>query len=210
MLKYVLGQGTHYDGIKNVFGNTAPLLYPNPTKYSSSNVTNLMDKIKKGSNKFRKVLTRNQDFISGPMMDKWKKTLENENLDQETIRNCFKIIHWKEFTAKERDKILKLITRKTLFNCQHKHVFLNQPRPEWAKEDYCWECKEVYGVERREDLLHSLWTCQAKSAVRSEIFNNLRIAPAPLPVTTQLIWGLFFALQRTDNSCVNALGNYIN
>ena len=60
--KYILGQGSHYDGVKRVFGDTALLLYPNPPRYSSSNISNLMGKIKKGSQKFRKVLTKNQDF----------------------------------------------------------------------------------------------------------------------------------------------------
>ena len=47
MLKYVLGNGTHYDGIKRPFRNTAPLINLKPPRYSSSNVTNLMEKIKK-------------------------------------------------------------------------------------------------------------------------------------------------------------------
>jgi hypothetical protein len=178
---------------------------------TGTNVCRRLQRRTSKSNFFRSALTRNQDFITETMLDKWgKKTLENENLEKETLRNCFKLIHRMEFTAKEKDKIFKLLTRKPLFNCQHKNVFPNQPRPEWAREDFCWDCKEVYGEERREDLLHSLWTCQAKLAVKGEIFNILRITPAPLQVTTQLLWGKFFAHQRTDNSCVNALGNIIN
>ena len=89
MLKYGLGNGTHYDGIKRPFGNTAPLLNLRPPRYSSSNVTNLMEKIKKGS----------QKFINNSSMTRWKKTLQDEYFDPESIRNCFKMIHWKEFTA---------------------------------------------------------------------------------------------------------------
>jgi hypothetical protein len=47
MTKYILGNGTHYDGVKKVFPNTAPLLHSRPPKYSSSNIENLMGKIKK-------------------------------------------------------------------------------------------------------------------------------------------------------------------
>ena len=79
--KYIIGNGTHHGGVKKVFGNTAPLLYPTPTMYSSSNVTNLMGKIKKGSQKLRKVLTRNQDFVTNSRLDKWRKTLECNDLD---------------------------------------------------------------------------------------------------------------------------------
>ena len=73
-----------------------------------------MEKIKKGSQKFRKAIEKDQDFINTASMNRWKKTLQDDNLDQETIRNCFKMTHWNEFTAKERDSILKLLTRKTL------------------------------------------------------------------------------------------------
>ena len=47
--RYILGDGTHHDGISRPYGNTAPLLHKNPPKYSSSNISNLMGKIKKGS-----------------------------------------------------------------------------------------------------------------------------------------------------------------
>ena len=39
--KYILGQGSHHDGVKEVFGNTAPLLNPTPARYSSSNISGL-------------------------------------------------------------------------------------------------------------------------------------------------------------------------
>ena len=74
MLKYVLGQGTHYDGIKKVFGNTAPLLYPNPTKYSSSNVPNLMDKIKKGMILILKLMRMRLRSVPGSVLG-YQKTL---------------------------------------------------------------------------------------------------------------------------------------
>ena len=131
MCKYILGQGTHHDGVNRVFGDTAPLLYPNPPKYSSSNISNLMGKIKKGSQKFRKSLTRTQDFIRKSKMDKWKKTLECNELEEETLMNAFKMIYKKEFTAPQKDSILRLLTRKTFFNYQHKHIFgPHQARPE--------------------------------------------------------------------------------
>ena len=74
------------------------------------------------------------------------------------LRNAYKLFHQKELTAMERDTVIKLLTRKTLFNNQHKKIFPGE-RPDWAKEDYCWECKEETGEQVQEDLLHSLWTC---------------------------------------------------
>ena len=138
--KYILGNGTHHDGIKKVFGNTAPLLYPSPAKYSSSNVTKLMEKIKKGSQKFRKVLTRHQ-VITKARVDSWRKTLQCNSLDSDTLRQAFKMIHWKEFTAP--------LTRKLLFNNQHKHLYRpGQERSDWAMEDSCWDCRIVDEEER--------------------------------------------------------------
>ena len=106
------------------------------------------------------------------------------------------------------------MTRKTLFNNQHKKVFFNTARPDWAKEDYCWECKENSGEEIEEDFLHSLWSCQAKSNVINSILNNLMIAPVLRPSTTHFMWGKFLvpalAHAHSDNSCALRLGNFIN
>ena len=68
MTRYILGNGTHHDGIIRPYGNTAPLLHEKPPKYSSSNIENLIRKIKKGSKKFRGILTRNQDFVTKEMI----------------------------------------------------------------------------------------------------------------------------------------------
>ena len=117
-------------------------------------------------------------------------------LDEETLRNTFKMIHWKEFTAPQKDKILKLMTRKTLFNNQHKHIYgPNQARPDWAKEDFCWDCKEEYGVDREEDLLQALWNFQAMSYVRSSLLSNLLIMPPTQPLPTRLIWSKFVCMR---------------
>ena len=134
--KYILGEGTHHDGVLRPYGNTAPLLHKKTPEYSSSNISNLMGRIKKGSKKFRAILTRNQDFITSEMIKNWNKTLKATDVEVEEIRCAFKMFRMKEFTVQERDKILKLLTRKTLFNNQHKRIFPNN-RPEWAMEDFC-------------------------------------------------------------------------
>ena len=64
-------------------------------------------------------------------------------------------------------------------------------------------------MDREEGLLHALWTCQAKSNVRSSIFSNLLTAPSTQPVTTHLLWSKFVRM-RTDNIIVMTLGNYAN
>ena len=75
-----------------------------------------MGKIKKGREKFRGILTRKQDFVTREMINKWNKALHTDLVTEVVIRNAYKMFHIKEFKAQERDKILKLLTRKTLFN----------------------------------------------------------------------------------------------
>ena len=85
LLKYVLGDRTHHDRIKRTFGDTVPLMNPKPPKNSSCNITNLMEKIKKGSKNYRKSFEKDQDFIDNASLKRWQKTLKDDTLDQETI-----------------------------------------------------------------------------------------------------------------------------
>jgi hypothetical protein len=61
-LKFVTGEGETFEGVTKVFPNTIPILHPNPTRFSTRRA--FMAKIKKGSQRIRKHLTRNDDFIS--------------------------------------------------------------------------------------------------------------------------------------------------
>mgnify|MGYP001358002180 CR=1 FL=1 len=97
--RYILGDGTHPDGVLRPYGNTAPLLHKNPPKYSSSNLSNLMGKIKKGSKTFRGILTRNQDFVTSEMIKNWNKALHTTLVTEDEIRSAYKMFHLKEFTA---------------------------------------------------------------------------------------------------------------
>ena len=63
-----------------------------------------MGKIKKGSQKFRKVLNRNQDLLTNSMTDKWRKTLVCNELDEETLRNAFKMIYERNSLSHKKDK----------------------------------------------------------------------------------------------------------
>ena len=137
-----------------------------------------------------------------------EKTLNNQSVTETEIRNAYKIFHQKEYTALERDSVLKLLTRKTLFNNQHKKVFPGV-RPDWAKEDFCWECNEETGEQVQEDLLHCLWTCRAKYGVRQSVLNNLKLEPAMHPSTT-LLWGNSYTFRRTAAKSANISGNFVN
>jgi hypothetical protein len=209
MMKYVLGIGTHYDGVKKIFPNTVPVLDARPPKYSSSNIENLMSKIKRGSKNFRKVLTRHQDFITTARLNSWKTTLDNDELDKETLRKCFKLIHNKDFTSDQKDTMISVLTRKRLFNNQHKYLYpAGMVRPAWAEEDFCWDCRMETGEENEENLLHALWSCPQKADVRGAVQLTFKIVPPNQPVTTHILWDYFVRMH--DNHSAVALGNFIN
>ena len=53
----------------------------------------------------------------------WRTTLHNEHIDKKQVRNDFKLTSCKHLDAEIRDKILKLITRKTLFIAQIERAY---------------------------------------------------------------------------------------
>ena len=92
---------------------TIPALDPKPVKYSSSSLRTFTGKIKKGSQKFRALLTRDDDFIGDAKVEAWKATLQIEHNTKAQVRNAFKLTSWKHFDAELRDKLLRLLTMKT-------------------------------------------------------------------------------------------------
>ena len=83
-----------------------------------------MGKIKKGSKKFRKALTRNQDFITNSKLEKWKKALESNDLEEDTPRNFFREdFSWecKEEYGEDREED----HLHALWNCQAKSDIRN-------------------------------------------------------------------------------------
>ena len=114
-----------------MFHNKIPVLFPltrmdldsNPPRFSSSSVKNMTMKIKKGSKPFRKVLEKTYDFLTGDRLDRWRQASKNNNISEENLRKAFKMISCKHFNAKQKDKILKFLCRKTIYNNQVEHVY---------------------------------------------------------------------------------------
>ena len=65
-------------------------LDPKPTKYSSSTLRTFTGKIKKGSQKFRALLTREDDFMDEARIYVWWTTLHNEHIDKKQVSKAFK------------------------------------------------------------------------------------------------------------------------
>ena len=61
-VKFITGMREQCEGVNLTFPMTIPALDPKPLKYSSSSLRTFTGKIKKGSQKFRALLTREDDF----------------------------------------------------------------------------------------------------------------------------------------------------
>ena len=87
--------------------------------------------------------------------------------------------------------MIRLLTRKTLFNNQVEHIYPNI-KSDWYVDPYCHACREVRGVQVPESLNHALVECPTtKSALRSS-FISFNIAGMPIENNSaggdSLIW----------------------
>ena len=107
--------------------------------------------------------------------------MDDESLTANELRNIFKIPNMDLFDVNEKDTIYRLITRKTVFNCQHQHLFPNgQERPDWAKEDLCWACRSSKNENIKEDLRHAVFSCPALEGKRTIVLTKFRSVTEPI------------------------------
>ena len=158
---------------------TLPTLNPTPPKHSSSTLKALTSKIDKGSQKYRQILTKSDDFVTEGRLNSWKEALNNNNITKESLRSAFKLTQWKLFDADTKDYILKFLTRKTIFNNQVERAYPNV-KPEWFTDIYCHSCKEELGELIPETCEHAMVTCQFVSAARATFFQHLNPAMTPI------------------------------
>jgi hypothetical protein len=143
-LRFLTGEGETCEGITKVFPNTISILNPNPTRFNSSTRRAFMAKIKKGSQNIRKHLTRNDDFITPAKISSWQKY---------HLREAGNILD-----ANIKEKLLRFLCRKTLFNNQLSKVFPGN-KPAWYTGPNCDHCETNLGVGILEILKHALETC---------------------------------------------------
>ena len=156
-MKFVTGMSERCEGVALSFPMTIPALDPKPLKYYSSSLRTFTSKIKKGSQKFRALLTRDVDFIDDARVEAWRATLHSEHITKSQVRNAFKLTSWKHFDAEIRDKILRLLTKKTIFNAQVERAYPGQ-KPQWYTDPYCHTCK----TEKNENVPETLYQAVAK------------------------------------------------
>ena len=123
-MQFVTGMSERCEGVKLSFPMTIPALDTKPLKYSSSSLRTFTGKIIRGSQKFRAILTRKDDFIDDASVQSWRNTLQSEHITKLQVRNAFKLTSWKHFDAEIRDKILRFLTKKTIFNAQIERAYI--------------------------------------------------------------------------------------
>ena len=121
---------------------TIPALDPKQKKFSSSTLRTFTGKIKKGSPKFWAFLTRHDNFLDEARVQTWKITLQSDHITKKQVRNAFKLTFCKHLDAVIRDKILTLLTKKTIFNVQIEKAYSGQ-NSDWYTDPHCNSCQTV-------------------------------------------------------------------
>ena len=76
----------------------------------------------------------------------------------QNLRKAFKLVSCKYFSASQKDRLLKLLCRKTVYNNQVEHVFGTGNYPQWYVSKFCKNCLKE-GVEVEEDFFHANLAC---------------------------------------------------
>ena len=87
------------------------------------------------------------------------------------------------FSGKQRDIILKLLTRKTLFNNQIPHVY-GENLPPWFNSVHCNECLTKRQIEVTETATHALKNCPSVTDYYASVSQVLGV---PINSTNLLI-----------------------
>ena len=184
-IPYLGGYGVTHNRFPLIFPLTRMDLDSNPIKYSSSSVKAMAMKIKKGSKKFRKVFEKTHDFLTEEKLDRWRQATRDMNVTEENLRKAYKLVSSNYFSASQKDRLLKFLCRKTVYNNQAEHVFGETGNyPEWYVSKYCKNCLKD-GVEIEEDFYHANMACPTVLAFQETAHRLLgTIGPIPNPNPT--------------------------
>ena len=176
-----------------MFHNKVPTLFPLtrmdldslPIKFSSSSAKTLTMKIKKGSKPYRKVFDKTHDFLTEEKLNKWREATKNMEITEENLRRAYKLVSCKYFSAKQKDRLLKLLSRKTLYNNQIEHAFGHTGNyPEWYVSKFCKNCLKN-NIEVEEDFAHANFECPTVTSFQKTAHLLLGIkGPQPNPNPT--------------------------
>ena len=189
---YICGFGDKHNGQKRVFPNTAPLLNRHPPLHTHPTTLSLIRGIKKGSKHFLKSLNKVTDFLTAEHLSSWQKVMDDPSITKDNLRRAYMMAQKNIFSGKQRDIILKLLTRKTLFNNQIPHVY-GENLPPWFSSVHCNECLTKRQIEVIETATHALKTCPSVTDYYASVSQALGV-----PISSTNLAGFF------SNPIINA------
>ena len=146
------------------------------------------------------------------------------SISKDDLRRAYKMAQNNIFSGKQKDVILKLLTRKTLFNNQIPHIY-GENLPPWFSSVHCNECLTKRQIEVTETGTHALKNCPSVTDYyasvsqalgvpinstnlagffRNPLLNN--VGPRPTLLNTQMTsvvtWLTVITLINYRNSCI--------
>ena len=109
--------------------------------------------------------------------------MDDPSITKDDLRSAYKMAQKNIFSGKQRDIILKLLTRKTLFNNQIPHVY-GENLPLWFNSVHCNECLTKRQIEVTETATHALKTCPSVTDYYASVSQVLGV---PINSTNLLI-----------------------
>lgn len=191
------------------YDNVIPAKNQNLPEYTIENLNQLFSRTKKGSKIFRSIFNKSNDIEVAARIKSWQKTLSEDDINEETIRNAFKTVSWTALGNDICDSRLRLITRKTLFNNQIERAHEKlADKPIWTKTRHCERCQAAGQLET-EDLLHAMNTCQTLNINLTRVLTelNLLMPNQHLNHTQSILW-VSTPGQNPDNHTSAHLNNY--
>ena len=189
--------GKKFNGQERVFPNTAPLLDRHPPLHTHPSITSLIMKIKKGSKYYLKSLNRAGDFLTADHLEGWKRLMDDPSMTKDDLRRAYKMAQSKVFSGKQRDVILKLLTRKTLFNNQVPHIY-GENLPAWFQSIHCIECQTKRNIDVVETGTHALKDCPSVSEYYAAVSQAFEV-----PYSSTTLSGFFHNPGPRPNQIIN-------
>ena len=150
--------------------------------------------------------------------------MDDPSITKDDLRRAYKMAQKNIFSGKQKDVILKLLTRKTLFNNQIPHIY-GENLPPWFSSVHCNECLTKRKIEVTETGTHALKNCPSVTDyyasvsqalgvpinstnlagfLRNPLINN--VGPRPtlinIQMTSIVTWLTVITLINYRNSCI--------
>ena len=164
-----------YNGIKLCFPDFPPFIFPNPPKYSYKNVHELIGQNRKGSAPIRKIFSRDVNINWEQKAEKLRAQTGDESFSIMDVKRIFSVIGKSSLDPLTKEKILRLIQRKYIFNANWEHC-PNKPDPYYGPG--CTLCR-LQGNPNppKETMAHAIKTCPVVKSLLDAIPSFLNDPP---------------------------------